>query len=385
MNMNNLREERGQSIVIVAIAMIVLLIFVVIAVDMAYAYVHRRGDQNAADASALAGARELADILNANDGNLQGKFISEQTIQEAMNDYAEQNGIADTDGTPANSVNTNVTGYYLDPDGSRLSDGSSDIEIGELGIVHPNARGVEAVAHSIAPSFFGGVLGLSGLPIQAEAAVVFEPGPCTAGCLAPIATLTETFQFDECYNIWDGPHGGGGGEGGSGNFGWLNWSWQGAGHSCEDIGLPDDCSVNCLEYNLGKDTCLSGLIDVGDWVAGTTGVKNANSIRDELRWYIDTNTPFIVIIYDTIQGTGCGKKGHGTAYHVVGFAEFQPVGYRLSHGGGAGIIYDTIDPDTCVDWGSEGNRITGVFKRWVTDGLGGECNDFGVLVPRMTK
>jgi hypothetical protein len=46
---------------------------------------------------------------------------------------------------------------------------------------------------------------------------------------------------------------------------------------------------------------------------------------------------------------------------------------------------DTIDPDTCIDWGSEGNRITGKFKRIVRDGIWGDCPYFGISATRMVK
>ena len=48
------REEEGQSLVLATIAIVVIFVFVVLAVDIADAYVHRRSDQNAADAAALA-------------------------------------------------------------------------------------------------------------------------------------------------------------------------------------------------------------------------------------------------------------------------------------------------------------------------------------------
>jgi hypothetical protein len=447
MNEKTKHHEEGQSMVVVAASIIILLIFVVITVDLAYAYVHRRTDQNAADAAALAGTDTLAQILNAHDNSLVGKFVPESPIQAAMNEFAERNGIEDTDGSPGNALNTNIEGYYLGEDGVRIGadmEGNGGIQIGQVGWVHPDARGVEAITHSLAPTFFGGILGLDGLPLQAEAAVVLEEGACTAGCLAPIATLTETFEFYEdtgaCYNIWDGPKttkdGGGSGvcsidsttscdvdadcdfsycklngtcadnpgvscsidadcvgtceagddtgDRGSGNYGWLNWSNQG--NSCSDIGEPDDCSVGCLEYNLNHDNlCHSGLISVGSWVAGATGIKNAVNVRDELDWYIDAQEPLVIIIYDVIQGTGCGKDGRGTHYHVVGFAAFQVTGYRLSRGAGNAVMRDTLNPDSCSNWGGSGNRITGIFRGWITEGFGGNCPNLGLSVPRVIK
>lgn len=52
-------NERGQSIILVAVAIVALVAFVAIAVDGARLYVMRRQMQNAADAGALAGAYQL--------------------------------------------------------------------------------------------------------------------------------------------------------------------------------------------------------------------------------------------------------------------------------------------------------------------------------------
>jgi hypothetical protein len=521
MEENSNPQERGQSIIIIAIAVIVLLIFAVIAVDLAYGYVHRRGDQNAADASSLAGARVLANIFNANDGEIP-PALPVNLVLEAMNDYAEKNGIEDTDGVAGNPINTNVNGYFLAQDGSRVS----QITIDELGDIPTSARGVEAIANSVAPSFFGGIMGLDGLPIKADAAVVFQDNACYMNCLAPIATLTMTFEYDQCYNIWDGSRqtsvtlGGGscsldssracakdnecdfgkcennvcaegdnipcekdqdcdgicegndtvcsndldtvcsndnqcdfgtcvnnyctggtgvfcssngdcegtcgaifggfcsgsGGEcqydadcpegefceeaggttGSSSGLGWLNWSLQGQGHSCKDVGVPSDCSETCLEYNFQPETCLSGQVGVGDWVGSAAGVKNSGDIRTLLECYADLEPgrsdpicttpgePVTVVVYDVWQGTGCNQDQHPDKlkYHVVGFAKFDILGYMLAHGSGSAGGHDGSG---CIDWGTGGNRITGEFMGWV-DGVAGDCNANGtILAPRVIK
>jgi len=513
MEEKNNRSEQGQSIIVIAVAMIALLIFVVIAVDVGYGYVHRRGDQNAADAAALAGARELANIMNENGGSIPEGYFDDQ-IKIAMNAFAERNGIEDTGGAPGDVVNANVIGYYLDEMGNRITDADGNpILVNELGYIDVDARGIEAIASSMAPSFFGGIVGLDGLPINAESAVVFNGDVCSLNCIAPIATYTMTFQTDDnddgfpCYNIWDGtrqqnaggscpdwgnctagtcqlnpahscstksdcagvcPGGGvcslptdgsvscenngdctadygnctagtcqynssvacdgkedcqsvcvsqgwtcsiagtpcstddecpaegdfcedGVSSGSSSGLGWLNWSMQGPGHSCRDVGEADDCSTRCLTYNLEPGTCLSGEIFVSgpdgeSWVAGTAGIKNSTNVRDWLEWYIDNKEPITVVIYDQSRGRGCnhaGSPGSGhLEYRVVGFAEFTVRGYELANGNGVSYGHDGAG---CEDWGAEGNRITGTFIRWV-DGSPGECDTAGTIVaPRVIK
>jgi len=396
MNENRERKQEGQSIVLVAVALIALVIFAAIAVDVSNTYVHRRTAQNAADAAALAGARDLGRQLNACSLNPScdmdtnfWMYSTETTIQAAMNDYAERNGIEDTDGVPANTVNTNVTGFYLDESGDIIQDPNGNpIVIGALDIVQPDARGVEATADSLAPSFFGGVIGLDGIPVSAESAVVFE-GVCTAPCIVPIATYTYSFEFDHCYNIWNGE--------GSGNFGWLNWSWQNE-PACEQGGST--CSSGCVADNL-VDPCRSGMISVGDWLAGTVGDNNSNAIRAALRDYIDTQTPFTVPIYDRVgcpwnsppcdQGdpgctcAACGGgdpgNGQGWGYRVVGFAKFLPIAYQLAQGGG-NAYPQGFDPSICDTVGEPphgGNRISGYFLGFV-EGEGGNCGSYGTII-----
>jgi hypothetical protein len=377
---NNERRQYGQSIVLVAVALVALVIFAAIAVDVVNTYVHRRTAQNAADAAALAGARDLARQLNEctenPDCDLEDNswwwYSNEDTIMQAMNDFAERNGVEDTDGIPGNKVNTNVHGYYLAVDGTRVSENV----IGSTDIVHPDARGIEAFAASLAPSFFGGVIGLDGISVEADAAVVFE-GACSDNCVMPIAPYSRTFETGLCYNIWNGE--------GSGNFGWLNWTLQG--NTCEQGGGA--CSAQCLEQNLDPDECNSGRIEVPTWVGGTVGDKNSNGIRQQLRWYIDEMEPFTVPIWDyTNEGGGCGRPGSGLHYHIVALAKFQALAYQLSQGGGNAYNPYDIDIEDCEDWGDGphgGNRITGMFVEWYGGGAG-DCVPWDSLIaPRVIR
>ena len=361
-------RQRGQSLVIVAVALVVLVLFVAIAVDASDAYFHRRTAQNAADAAALSGGRTLGQQFNA------GAYDGGQ-IKAGMNDFAEQNDIPDTGGALADEANNNVVGYYLDQNGDHLTESPIGSSAGDA--LAAEARGIEAVTTITAPTFFGGIFGLDGLPVHAEAAVMLQ-APCGASCVVPIATYTMDFTSTEgtCYNIWNGD--------GPGNFGWLNWSLQGSG--CDQGG--DTCSSRCLEENLSPNSCKSGVIHVGDEAAGTTGDKNSGLVRQVLRYYIDTPEHFTVIVWDvTNEQQGCGTPVNGLYYHVAGFAEMQLIGYQLSQGGGQ--IYDPIqDPSTCVTLGTGphgGNRLTAYFIQWV-DGEPGNCDAAGsLLIPRLVK
>ena len=60
MHTPNLRSEKGQIIILLAVGIVILLGFTALAIDGGMVFFDRRSAQNAADASALAGGYELA-------------------------------------------------------------------------------------------------------------------------------------------------------------------------------------------------------------------------------------------------------------------------------------------------------------------------------------
>jgi hypothetical protein len=392
MEEKNMRHESGQSIVLVAVAFLGLILFVTIAVDIGNAYVQRRTAQNAADGAALAGTGELALQINAD-------LFNDAQIKTAMNDFAERNGIEDKGGTLADALNLNVVGYYLDEGGERIA----NKEVG-AGSVPKKAWGIEAITYITSTTFFGGIVGLDGLPLDATAAVVLGK-TCVDDCVVPIAThdrvfITSTDPYSPCYNIWNGT--------GPGNFGWLNWSWQalyGDPATPPEDCRQDDCSAQCLGQNLLPEDCNSGFVAVDDWVAGTTGVTSDVKVRKALDHYIDNLIPFTVIVWHEIycgdgqtseecegaEGQGCGPWPSGLHYRVKGFARMQLLGYKLAEG--EGNAHDPwVDPLQCVPLGevpgddpNAGNRLTAKFLPW-TSGQGGGCQAEGTVYGlRLTK
>ena len=115
MNEKKFPNESGQSLILVAAAMVMLVLFVAITVDVSSAYYSRRTAQNAADGAALAGVSRMATGINKKNARL------DDDIQKDMNDFAERNGIADTNEIFADTVNANVEGWYVDAEGNRLS------------------------------------------------------------------------------------------------------------------------------------------------------------------------------------------------------------------------------------------------------------------------
>ena len=154
-------KEGGQSLILVAGALVVLVMFAAVAVDLGNAYYTRRTAQNAADGAALAGVSVMATGINKKNPKL------DDDVKESMNEFAERNGVEDTD-TSDDEVNENVEGWYVDSSGNRLADVPM---IGDApkDDVPAEAYGVEAITHITANSFFGGIFGVAGYPVQARA------------------------------------------------------------------------------------------------------------------------------------------------------------------------------------------------------------------------
>jgi hypothetical protein len=398
MKNKRLPEQRGQSIIIVAVAMVALVLFVAITVDVSAAYYHRRTAQNGADGAALGGVRQLAEQIN-NKKKLDG------LIQAEMNDLAERNGIEDTDLTLANTVNENVDGWYVDTLGQRLD---GEPMVGD-GTVPVEAYGIEAITHIVAPTFFGGIFGLDGLPLTARAVSLLKQ-VCAKDCVVPIAmdyadicpgqSCKDGVNENRCVNIWDGT--------GPAYYGWLNWTWQEL--TCEAFDRPcpveqggtNACDPNTLGDNLNPDNCASGFIAVGDWVSGATGVMNTGGGQSEqqrvLDWldyylgYTDgISHTFSIVVFDyTSEGEpynttslcnamedgggvpiGENWPSAGVHYHVRGFAVMQIMGYQLSNASGESVVNVGHDGTDCEDLGvfpdKGGFRITAHFERWVEE------------------
>ena len=164
-------SERGQAVVILALMMIVLLAFASLAIDGGNAYVERRRSQNAADAAALAGARQLwiqQSVPDA-DGDLNN---SEADLLTVINQAAVSNGIAAGTGL----TNTNVVAYYTtNLEGTEINPN----QIGSFGFILPDVTGVQVKASRQFNTFVGGFFSGQSPAASAQAtAVIIPPVPC---------------------------------------------------------------------------------------------------------------------------------------------------------------------------------------------------------------
>jgi Flp pilus assembly protein TadG len=425
MDKQDLDAQKGQSIILVAVAIVALVLFVAIAVDVSSAYYQRRTDQNAADGAALAGVSRMAFELNKKNPNMTKV---DAAIRLEMVDFAQRNGVQDTDGNATNAINTNVEGWYVDGEGNRLP---GEPKVGAQPMPAA-AYGVEAITHIVAPTFFGGIFGLHGLPLNARAVSLLKLS-CGSDCVVPITTDVSLLQIDDgeghlipnigaCFNIWrenqnEVPT--------PGLYGWVNWTWQEA--MCElDPKRPcpsvvqgkNACDSPTLARNLDPTECASGFVQVGDWMSSTSGVINADDVLCWLCYYLGPaagclDSPcmdgkaheFTIPVYD---GTTLGDPYYadttclrmkdptdpttgGLHYRVAGFARMQLQGFRLSQGA-SGSVSAGDSGSLCVTLGTgphEGNRITAQFLQYVDEfDPGSACYDpEGTLLsaPRLTQ
>ncbi len=351
-------DERGQSIVIVALVLFGLVAFAGLVFDGGTAFAERRRMQNAAEAGALAGAYELA---------FGGPSVTDSDVCNAISEYVlTRNAQARYGGQTSDFV-----AYYIDKNGKQVG-GSQLIagkNCGSMGGV-PEGDGIAGVmvtSTTAFNTFFLNVLGVRSGTVSAKAKAIFgapnnvtNVSPIMPQCLVPNPTsmLDCGFKNDgTIYDLWDG--------GGPGNFGWATWnntndpktdpvcsSGGGSGTPllCENLVHPER-----MQYTHKCNPDPDSTVSLGDCVDGLTGVKNANDVRDALNALIANQTKMLVPIW--AQAT---DSGGNLSYKVVSFATFVVTGFVLPQGSGS----SGGDPSPCYTNGAlngGGNCIAGYF------------------------
>ncbi|NOX64139.1 MAG: hypothetical protein GXP42_19715 [Chloroflexi bacterium] len=209
-------EERGATLIYLAIMLLGLIGMIGLALDGGYAYFQYRRMQTAADAAALAGARHLS----------AGE--SEPQIDAAINQLAQVNG-AET-----------VTWQYT-----------------------ADAAGVRVTAQIHSPTWFAPLFGLNNIPVSAVGEASFAPAVASSNLL-PMTTTCADFEYGVTYKIWEKTPGS---QTAPGNFGWLDWNGVpvGAAELAQNILNPQNSGV----WYIGD------YIPGGPGVKNTAGVRNA--------------------------------------------------------------------------------------------------------------
>jgi uncharacterized membrane protein len=136
-NIDLIRSEKGQSIVLIAIVMVGMLAMAGLAIDGGNLFLQRRRVQNAADAGAMAGTRELAQII-AECGS--GNEVDDARVVEALAEFVADNGFTAEDGSE-------IMAWYLNKNATRLG------QVG-AGSIPMSSTGVEVELHADIDTYF---------------------------------------------------------------------------------------------------------------------------------------------------------------------------------------------------------------------------------------
>jgi len=327
------KHEKGQAAVILAVALVALLAFAALAIDAGAAYAARREAQNAADAAAMAGARQV--VLECGKENPNATEILNQ-VQKLSS---------------ANTEGTTEASYLIDQGDPVAINPLSPVP---CGCGAGRAIGVQAVVEKDNPSFFAIVFGRSSTKVKVEARAAFGSVTNVSEGLYPLTRRNIPLAFDQVFqlrlldkDVDTLP----------GAFGWLTWDGQNNVPALETSLEPPGNSN--IYYNPG--TPENGwtanyddhLIAVGKWVQGAPGNKNSSQVRDQLddhflpqpdRTPDDHPTRNIMVIpfYDAVA-----NQGSNANYRVASFAAYWLEAY---------------------DFQGNDKYATGKFVRWVTDG-----------------
>jgi hypothetical protein len=169
--MKRQKSESGQIAVILALAMIGLLAFTALAIDGGNSYLQKRNAQNAADAGAISGTREVHRILHTDPLDPSYPAVPDVYLRIKINEFVESNGVPDTTDDPAGLFNDNIHAFYLDVDGNRIGAGQ---EVGFMGTLPTNSRGVMVEASIPFDTFIAGIIGQPRAKATADAGAIYE-------------------------------------------------------------------------------------------------------------------------------------------------------------------------------------------------------------------
>ena len=194
------QHERGSTLVYLALIMLVLMGFAGLALDGSHAYLERRRMQTAADAAALAGARELA--LGRDPSSMISNYVSHNR--------------------------------------ATLSSWS----------IINNGTGIRVLTHRDVATWFARAVGVNTLSVAATSEAGFLP-LLGVGGLMPMAVCADDVNVGggEVTLLWEDD------KSGSGNFGWLSWDGsQSIGYLEQSIIHPEYSGVWQIGDNIDGHT-----------------------------------------------------------------------------------------------------------------------------------
>lgn len=333
-----MQRQKGQAIVLVVIAMLALLALLGLAIDGGRQYTARRQVQNAADAAALAGTRELALAISKCPPDPASTVDAK--VRDAVLAFAQQNGIQ-------NGVNGIVRANYVNANQQVLV-GVGAVAAGAPASSMASATGVSVTLVMSQPTTFLRAINLNQFAVPANAMAMAGPVNQLQGGIMPFALSVQRVE-----NIY--ANGGGEGTefkvfeagpnegficdrndvsctGGSpGDRGWLNLGW--ISNSAYDsnppcTGLDRRCETNNSNAQVKGWICNSpytkpifagtrggvGQYTDGDFIDDSPGVRSV-SIRDVCD--CNENKTIWIPLFDYHDSS----RG---MYHIVGFVGGTP-------------------------------------------------------------
>ncbi len=249
-NRPQLRDRRGNVLVLSAVMMVIMATLLAFAVDLGYINVARTELQRAADSAALAATWELIDDEVTNSIDLSSEISSARDVAAA---YAARNLV--TAAAPSVDANTSnnasgdvVVGYIADPRDSTSPMVYTDLN--QSNAVQVRIR-KEAAINGQAPYFFARVLGLESVAAQASAtAAVLKD---FSGFRIPDdGSNLDVLPFALDKQTWDGLLAGGGTD---------TYRWDDASQSVS-AGLDGVREVNLYPQDTGAPG-NRGTVDIG--------------------------------------------------------------------------------------------------------------------------
>lgn len=333
------QRQSGQSIIIFTLLIVAMLAFAGLVIDGGNAYAMRRHAQNAADAGALAGARELA-IRYDCDG--AGSALDDAAIARRINEYVERNDTPDSNGVASDPTNTFVRRRYIDGHGNEINTAQ---DIGQVGYVPVNAMGVRVIPTMQVDTFFMGLMGFSQVNVAAEAdARMGVVQNVNGGAVLPVTVHMSILEDDNAtegntIRIWDkdpiitDSHGVP--INSSAQRGWLNLSYVFSGDDPDGRTTDKNHSNNILKYwicNNYPNQIFAGTVGEldGDFINGDPGTRTAAVHEADCR----LNQTVIIPIYDYVYSSEY-LDDHGITQPEIGWV-------NPPNGNGAGAIYHIV-------------------------------------------
>jgi hypothetical protein len=321
-------QERGQSLVLVVFMLVVLLVFAGLAIDGGMAFLERRRMQNAADAGALAGTRELAEAMC----DQPDRVAADVAIYQALVDYAQANGVQNPEDIEAVYMGYNAAGEpeeLLAPDGTPYLVGNSL----DGGIGVPNgAAGIGATSKIAHGTRLVSLAGQDTAGASAYALAMTGP-PLTGGGLRPFGVpvqLMQTIQEGSSFNVVFKHNGGtvhwvaqNGQDTEAQHRGWMNFAYMWNASEDPDFDRAIDDGIGAHELQEWMAAGWNSPVYSGDFIHAKPGT-NSSAVCDAPEGEV-----FYIPIYDAILDCPtqvydpkppCPHQGSSSVFHIVGFA-----------------------------------------------------------------